>query len=115
MDAADVLGCEPVPPATPVPGCPVAGGNGVVSFTIGLGEKVVANTVGDPHSGEKLLRYIAAVGDDGDPNTDPCASTPDSTLLTPQNCGNYYFSPDATGLQPAFDDIAERIFTRITQ
>jgi hypothetical protein len=87
----------------------------VVAFTIGLGEKVVANSAGDPHSGEKLLRYIASVGDDGDPGTDPCSSTPLSTLFAPQNCGNYYFSPDASGLQPAFDDIAERIFTRITQ
>ncbi len=57
---------------------------------------------------EKLLRYIAAIGDDGDPSTDPCAST------SPGNsCGNYYYSPTGTGLIQVFEAIASRIFTRI--
>ena len=66
-----------------------------------------------PDAGEALLRYIAGVGDDGDPATpsaiDPCFGKP-----TAQSCGNYYFSPTGSGLLRVFEAIASRIFTRIT-
>jgi hypothetical protein len=110
-DWADFLGC-PSPPnvtcANTVPG----GGQDVVIFSIGLGEAVTKYTKGgDVDQGEQLLRYIAAVGDDGDPLTDPCASA-----LIGKDCGNYYFVLDPSGgqLLDVFEAIASRIFTRIT-
>ena len=59
--------------------------------------------------GEQLLRYVAAAGDDGDPSTDPCASTPSGN-----DCGNYYYRSDASNLGEVFSDIAKRIYTKIT-
>jgi len=110
-DWSDFLGC-PSPPnptcAATVPG----GGQDVVIFSIGLGEAVTNYTKGgDVDQGEQLLRYIAAVGDDGDPSTDPCASAGIGA-----NCGNYYFVLDPSGgqLNDVFEAIASKIFTRIT-
>lgn len=60
--------------------------------------------------GEPLLRYIAAVGEDGDRTTDPCNGV--SSL---QSCGNYFYTHDAAQLQTIFEDIASRIYTRINQ
>jgi hypothetical protein len=89
-----------------------------VIFTIGLGDRVINNTTCDagvwgascePNFGEKLLRYIAAVGDDGNPLTDPCSATGVGA-----DCGNYYYSPTGSGLLEVFEAIASRIFTRIT-
>ena len=106
-------------------------GMGVLLYTIGLGKKVVCvagtynKTTGacsqpwdwnyvDPDSGlpngaEELLRYIAAVGDDGDPSSDPCIGAPSAT-----QCGNYYFAPNSSGLNSIFLAIAGRIFTRLS-
>jgi hypothetical protein len=67
-----------------------------------------------PEAGEQLLRYIASVGDDGDPATDPCSGVPTSTLASPQSCGNYYFAPIGASLNSVFEAIASRIFTRLT-
>jgi Flp pilus assembly protein TadG len=78
----------------------------ILIYAIGFGRSVVV----PPAIGETLLRYMAAVGDDGDRTTDPCRSTPTMT-----NCGNYYFAPDAGSLQPVFEDISRRIFTRLTR
>ncbi len=88
-----------------------AAGDGVggLVFTIGLGDKVI-NDPDDVNAGERLLRQIAAVGDDGDPTTNPCSASGIGV-----SCGNYYFSPTGTGLGQVFDDIAKRIFTRLTQ
>lgn len=94
-----------------------AAGQGAVVFTIGLGDQMINSDACDlgaypggcePDQGEKLLRYIAAIGDDGDPSTDPCASAAVGT-----SCGNYYFSPTGVGLIQVFEAIASRIFTRI--
>ncbi len=86
-------------------------GNEVVIFTIGLGDLVTNFTAGgDPAAGEMLLRYIAAVGDDGIASTDPCAGEPVAT-----NCGNYFFSPTAGELGQIFLEIADRILTRLVQ
>jgi hypothetical protein len=63
--------------------------------------------------GEKLLRYIAGVGDDGDPDT-PAAYDPCLGVATGNSCGNYYFSEEGSDLMPIFEAIASRIFTRIT-
>jgi len=111
-DWADALGC-PNPPKyddciLTVPD----GGQDVLIFSIGLGDAVTNYTKGGAlNQGEELLRYVAAVGDDGDPSTDPCASE-----LSEADCGNYYFVLDPSGgqLLDVFEAIASRIFTRIT-
>jgi hypothetical protein len=84
-------------------------GSPIVMYAVGLGPQVI--NVPD-ESGEKLLRYIARVGDDGDrdsPN-EPCRGAPSTT-----SCGNYYFAPDPRALTPIFESIAERIYTRLTR
>jgi hypothetical protein len=101
-------------------GMPPPAGNFIAIYTIGLGNQVINTSCGGspcavPDGGEQLLRYIAAVGDDGDPNTDPCFGVPPSTLANPQSCGNYYFAPSGGDLQEIFRNIASRIFTRIHQ
>jgi len=110
-DWADFLGCPSPPNAACAPTAPL-GGQDVVIFSIGLGQDVTSYTEGgDLDQGEKLLRYVAAVGDDGDPSTDLCASA-----ATGDDCGNYYFVLDPSGgqLLAVFEAIASRIFTRIT-
>lgn len=109
-DMADFVGCFPFSPADD---CPVEGGQGAVIFTIGLGEEV-QNTYteinGKPY-GATLLRYIAAVGYDGNPNTDLCENVPDYE----ESCGNYFFAPEGGQLNEVFEAIASRIFTRLTR
>jgi hypothetical protein len=85
------------------------GGNEMSIYTIGLG------SVGDPTSGiytvgEQLLRYMAAVGDDGDRETDPCQGVP-----AQRTCGQYYYAPSGGSLEGIFLDIASRIYTRISE
>jgi hypothetical protein len=112
-DVADFVGC-PGPGITPYPAdCPAGGGVGSVIFAIGLGDNVIDNPDDDtvPRAGEFLLRYVASVGDDGDPSTDPyCRPDPGEGV----SCGNYYFAPQGDALIGVFEDIASRIFTRIT-
>jgi hypothetical protein len=105
------------------------GGQGAVIYAIGLGELVLNFTQGgDADSGDRLLRYIANVGIDGDPNpdpeegegnTDPCFGVAVPALTDDgnesYNCGNYYFAEFGTGLASVFESIASRIFTRLTQ
>jgi hypothetical protein len=83
-------------------------GNDIAIYSIalgGAGDQVYGVAVG-----EQLLRYMAAVGDDGDRTTDPCKTT-----ATKTDCGQYYFAPSGDRLLPIFEDIAGRIYTRITQ
>jgi hypothetical protein len=92
--------------------------NEIAIYSIGLG---------DVSSGESLMRYMAAVGDDGDRVTDPCYtnnlwrndSTQGYSLNTPlaahQKCGNYYYAPTGNALLPIFENIASRIYTKISQ
>jgi hypothetical protein len=121
------------------------GGQGATIYAIGLGPLVTcigsisggecierdpsAWTQGRPDAGDRLLRYVANVGIDGDPNpnpgptgvgiTDPCLGVPVPYPLTAGNdsysCGNYFFSESGTGLSTVFESIASRIFTRLTQ
>jgi hypothetical protein len=103
-------------------------GNDIAIFSIGLGgvtpdqsylDNPLANPLGQGlGSGEKLLRYMAAVGDDGDRVTDPCRAggTINGLPLTAKtSCGNYYYAPEGDGLLPIFEDIATRIYTRLSQ
>ena len=99
-DMADLVACSA---SSPAPGCAV-GGQSAIIFAIGLG-----NASANPDGGA-LLRYIAAVGDDGDPATDPCQGITDYN----EWCGNYYHSPTGSELDQVFADIASRLFTRLT-
>lgn len=97
---------------------PPEGGQGALIYAIGLGRLVVNFAYGAPDAGDRTLRYIAAVGDDGDAETDLCATVPPPTLSAGNdsyNCGNYYFSEFGTGLNSVFESIASRLFTRLTQ
>jgi len=83
-------------------------GNGITIFTIGLGDLVIGQTTGDPSIGEKVLRYIAAGGDDGNLTTDRCSGVP-----VGQSCGNYSYAPDADSLPAIIDYITAYIRTRL--
>jgi len=105
-DMADYVACSAVNPAA---GCATAGQNAII-FSIGLGNQVLTSYGSNPKPhGGALLRYIAAVGDDGDPSTDPCQGITDYTTW----CGNYYFAPTGSQLDQVFEDIASRLFTRL--
>ncbi len=116
VEAALFVGCPDSLSPQPA-GCPAPGQDAVI-FTIGLGDLVTNSTACDPFyggscepdQGEKLLRWIAGLGEDANPDNPYCAGAPVGT-----NCGNYYFSPTGSGLLPVFEDIASRIFTRITR
>jgi hypothetical protein len=120
-DTSDVLGCYQLDNFDQSPYCAGMGIDGyeALLFTIGMGERIVAGdcdpyyaSAGEtchPDLGERLLRYIAAVGDDGDPDSDLCAGVPQKV-----NCGNYYFAQTTADLGPVFTDIAKRVYTRIT-
>ncbi len=117
VDQGAFVGCPEANSFDPATTSCVAPGQGAIVFTIGLGDNMINDDKCDltaypggcePDQGEKLLRYIAAIGDDGDPSTDPCSS-----VATGQSCGNYYFAPTGAGLLQVFEAIASRIFTRI--
>jgi hypothetical protein len=84
---------------------PVAGAN-LSIYSIGLG--LAANP--PEYAGEELLRYMAAVGDDGDRVSNPCVGEPHRVA-----CGNYYYAPSGSALVVIFEDIAKRVFTRLTK
>ncbi|MBN2499207.1 MAG: hypothetical protein JXB38_00490 [Anaerolineales bacterium] len=112
MDVADFLACDPHNSK-----CEYGRtGQGVIVFTIGMGPNFIGQTDdnGKPY-GVWLLRYIANVGDDGDPDTDPCAGLYDNDTEYKEQCGNFYFVEDPDNLSDAFEAIASRIFTRISQ
>lgn len=87
-------------------------GHDIGIFSIGLGDVVKTNAMGvvTESYGEDLLRYMAAVGDDGDRDTDPCAGIAHKT-----SCGQYYYAPSGDELLPIFEEIASRIYTRISK
>jgi Flp pilus assembly protein TadG len=111
---ADYLGCLPDDEAGE--NLCKESGLGVIMFTIGLGDGVTnytakGGTVPSQVVGEELLRYIARVGYNGDPELTPIrdcwgASAGDS-------CENY-FHGEPEDLNAIFEEIADRIFTRLT-
>jgi hypothetical protein len=121
-DQADFVGCLGISPAA---ACHGEHGQGALIFSIGVGDQVLTRSASDPNYayGDNLLRYIAAVGDDGDPATDPCAGPPVVSVptlpLAPSyigyQCGNYYFRRSGGQLSAVFTDIYNHIYTRITQ
>ncbi|MGD0806490.1 MAG: pilus assembly protein TadG-related protein [Anaerolineales bacterium] len=111
-DQGDFVSC---PASGTMPACNGTKGQGAIIFTIGLGNEILA--LDDEAAGHQkpyggaLLRYLAAVGDDGNSATDPCSTEPDYT----KNCGNYFFAQHGTDLDKVFEAIYSRIFTRLTQ
>ena len=84
-------------------------GSELAIYSIGLGTSVAVP--GQPvNNAERLLRYMAAVADDGDRQTDPCSTTPSAS-----NCGNYYYAAQGAQLASVFEDIAKRVFTRLSK
>jgi Putative Flp pilus-assembly TadE/G-like len=78
-------------------------GEDIVMFSVGLG---------DASAGATLLRYIANIGDEGGRGNDACALfVADPT----HNCGNYYYAPTGAYLSRIFENIAGRIFTKISR
>ena len=117
VDQGYFVGCPELNSFDPTTTSCTAPGQGAVVFTIGLGDQLINDDKCEaaaypggcePDQAEKLLRYIAAIGDDGDPSTDPC-----SAVASGNSCGNYYYSPTGAGLLQVFEAIASRIFTRI--
>jgi Flp pilus assembly protein TadG len=112
-DQARFVACNATNPADE---CNEIKGQGAIIFTIGLGGEVTDILDENPvvadrkPYGASLLRFIAAIGDDGDAATDPCASEPDFT----ENCGNYFYAQFSTDLDRVFEMIYSRIFTRLT-
>jgi hypothetical protein len=114
---ADFVGC---PSENGRGSCAGVAGQDAVIFTIGLGEGVrgvmdTSNEVSGLPYGTALLRYVAAVGDDGDPTTDPCDQYWDDQDEWQAWCGHYYFSSSGSQLSAVFQDIASRVFTRLTR
>jgi Flp pilus assembly protein TadG len=113
-DQAKFVACA----AAGVPNASCAGikGQGAVIFTIGLGDEVTDILDEDPDISERkpygasLLRYIAALGDDGNAATDPCSGE----VNYKKNCGNYFYAQLSTDLDHVFELIYSRIFTRLT-
>jgi hypothetical protein len=78
-------------------------GEDIAIYSIGLGDTAGVST--------KLLRYMALIGMEGRRETkDPCDGKADTTW-----CGQYYYASGSEDLTPIFEDIASRIFTRISQ
>ena len=80
----------------------VALGQQALIYTIGWGDAVGHGSPGSDW-GEQLLSYAADIGDDGKINT------PAGTLNP-----NYFYAPDATALHDIFQQISDRIATRLT-
>jgi len=87
-----------------------------VIFSVGLGDAVIdyPDKAGLPETdsdlGAQLLRYVANVGWDGNPNNDPCSGVTDPS----DDCGNYFYAAEGSELSSIFHAIADRIFTRLT-
>ncbi len=114
----DALGCPNDATEASARGCATKGMEAVL-FAIGIGEEVVSTDVsesGDPPAGAMFLRYAAALGDDNDPRTDVCQSQgkPFVPTGTKQKCGNYFWIESGSDVRAVFDEIARRIFTRIS-
>lgn len=116
-DMADFAGLIEVAPNQP--------GNFIAMFAIAFGEDVITEPTGAP-----LLRYIADAGDNGviDDNTEetlregrvvrpslgPCET--DTGPKDPrEQCGQYYYAEDLASLNRVFEEIAGRLFTRLSR
>jgi hypothetical protein len=62
--------------------------------------------------GAPIMHYMADVGDDG-ARGGPCSALAADDFST--QCGNYYYAANANVLKRVFEDIAARIFTKISR
>jgi hypothetical protein len=85
-------------------------GSDISIYSIGLGGAGDTPSGASGPIGEYLLRYAAAVGDDGERTPDPC-----KTAASKTNCGQYYYAPSGNELSQIFNDISTRIYSRLTQ
>jgi hypothetical protein len=108
-DQAKFVAC-PAATSTPHTGCFPTRGQGAIIFSIGLGAEILYEDLDGIPYGGALLRYMAAVGDDANPDTDQCDTHPDYTV----SCGNYFYAAAGTDLGRIFEAIYSRIFTRLT-
>jgi hypothetical protein len=115
MDQGRYVACAP---HNPSPGCNSVEGQGAIVFTIGLGKAILAldeDAINPLPYGGYMLRWMAAIGDDGNPATDSCATDPIAAGDYTKSCGNYFYAQGGADLGRVFDAIASRIFTRLTQ
>ncbi len=103
----------------PSASCNGVKGQGAVIFTIGLGNEILRmdnDGTGPKPYGASLLRYLAAIGDDGDadPVTSDLCKDENIAGRYNTNCGNYFFAQAGVNLVKVFEMIYSRIFTRLT-
>ena len=78
-------------------------GEDIVIFSVGLDAARDARAA-------RVLHYMANIGDDGSRDNDPCDG-----LGPTISCGNYYYAPTGAYLSRIFENIAGRIFTKISR
>jgi hypothetical protein len=83
-------------------------GEDIAVYSVGLGN------IGDVST--MLLRYMALIGIEGRRDTaDPCLTVLGVPKPNETWCGQYYYATGGSDLTPIFEDIASRIFTRISE
>ncbi len=116
----DAIACPQDATEASARGCAVKGMEAIM-YAVGIGEEVISTDVsesGDPPAGAMFLRYAAAAGDDHDPRTDICQA--EGKPFRPpasqnkQKCGNYFWIRSGSDISAVFDEIARRIFTRLS-
>jgi hypothetical protein len=90
-------------------------GSDIAIYSIGLGDAGTTPFGASGPIGEYLLRYMAAVGDDGDRTTDQCVDAFGVHAPARTSCGQYYYSPSGSGLRAIFNEISTRIYSRLTK
>jgi hypothetical protein len=98
----------------PAASCRGMKGRDAVLITVGLGNEILVmdedrNPADRKPYGASLLRYLAAIGDDGDADTDPCSLGSDYT----KNCGNYFYAADGSDMEWIFKAVYTRMLNLI--
>ncbi|NLX11020.1 MAG: hypothetical protein GXY36_15335 [Chloroflexi bacterium] len=117
-DMADFAGLSEVEDGVP--------GNFISMFAIAFGDDVINEATGAP-----LLRYIADAGDNGfidnnleqdwrddkNVNNSDDFGNPDvcEGKAPTEQCGQYYYATDLAALNRVFEDIASKLFTRLSR
>jgi hypothetical protein len=116
-DEGRFVACPAHDPDSYLDSCDGHTGQGAVLFTIGLGSEVLkldADPVDPKPYGGELLRWLAALGDDGTAhNSDLCAADSAAGIYN-TNCGNYFYAQTGLNLVKVFEQIYSRIYTRLT-
>ncbi|MFN2298851.1 MAG: hypothetical protein ACK2UB_08375 [Anaerolineales bacterium] len=110
-DMGRVVACSGNEPSV---SCNGISGQGATMYVIGLNDNIlILDDNLDVNQrkpyGASLLRFLAALGDDGDADTDPCAGETDFS----QSCGNYYYAPESADLEGIFGSIYTSILHQL--